>query len=54
MDVSGQLHVLLYPRERTLSLHWVRGYIGPRAGTVVAVRRKSLPLVGIKPLSSST
>jgi hypothetical protein len=30
----------LYPRERTPGMHWIGGWVGPRAGTDVRVRRK--------------
>jgi hypothetical protein len=40
------------PKERAPGTHWTGVYVGPRAG-VIAVTRKSLPLPGIEPRSSS-
>jgi hypothetical protein len=33
MEVSGQLHVpsALLPRERAPGIHWIGGWVGPRA-----------------------
>jgi hypothetical protein len=34
LEVSGQLHALaaLPPGERAPGTHWIRGWVGPRAG----------------------
>jgi len=41
-------------RERTPSTLWIGGWEGTKAGLdAVARRKKSQPLLGIKPLSSS-
>jgi hypothetical protein len=47
MDVSGQLHApaALHPGERVPGIHWIGGWVGPRAGLdAVTKREKFLPL----------
>jgi hypothetical protein len=42
------------PRERVPGTHWIGGWLGPRAGLDVMVKRKkSQPLPGIEPESFS-
>jgi hypothetical protein len=42
MEVSGQPHTLaaLPPKERIPSMHWIEGWVGPRAGLDTMVKRK--------------
>jgi hypothetical protein len=44
--VSGQRHApaVLYPWERIHGTHWMRGWVGPRAGLDAEARRKTLDL----------
>jgi hypothetical protein len=41
MEVSGQLHAsaALAPEEKT-GIHWMGGWVGPRAGMDAVVKRK--------------
>jgi len=44
----------LYPRERASGSNWIGDWMGPRAGLdTVVKRKKSQPLLGIEPRSSS-
>jgi hypothetical protein len=48
MEVSGQLHALTaLPREGVPGFHSIEGWVGPRAGPDVAVKRRIQPLSGI-------
>jgi hypothetical protein len=50
--VSGQRHALavLYPWERTPGTHWIRGWVGHRAGQDTEARGKILCLCwGLNP-----
>jgi hypothetical protein len=42
MEVSGQLHTpaVLPPRERVTSIHWIGGWVDPRAVLDAVVKRK--------------
>jgi len=42
MEVSGQLHIPtgLPLGERALDTHWIGGWLGPRAGLDMVVKRK--------------
>jgi hypothetical protein len=42
MEVSGQLQALaaLPPRERAPDIHWIGGWVGPRAVLDAVVKRK--------------
>jgi hypothetical protein len=42
MEVSGQLHALaaLPPGERAPGIHWIGGWVGPRAILDTVVKRK--------------
>jgi hypothetical protein len=41
MEVSGQLHSpAAYTRERAPAIHWIEGWVRPRAGLDAVVRRK--------------
>jgi hypothetical protein len=56
MGVSGQRHApaVLYPQERTPSIHCTGGWVGPRASLDIEGREKILSLLlGIEPRSSS-
>jgi hypothetical protein len=56
MEVSGQLHAsAALPPEKAAGIHWIDGWVGPRAGLEAVEKRKkipSLPPSGIEPLSS--
>jgi hypothetical protein len=43
MEVSGQLHApaTLAPSERALGIHWIGGWVGPRAGQDAVEKQKS-------------
>jgi hypothetical protein len=47
MEVSGQLHTLgaFTPGERASGIHWIGGWVGPRAGLDDVEKRKSLQAV---------
>jgi hypothetical protein len=42
MDVSGQFHAVaaLPQRKRAPGIHWIGGWVGPRAGAEPVMRRK--------------
>jgi hypothetical protein len=55
MGVSGQRHApaALYSRGRAPCNHWIRGWVGPRAGLDAGVEEKSSALSVIETRSSS-
>jgi len=56
MDVSGQLHATaaLPPEKEHTGNHWIGGWVDNRTDmAAVAKRKKSLPLLGTEPRSSS-
>jgi hypothetical protein len=44
MELTGQLHAraALPPRERATDIHWIRGWVDPRAILDAVVKRKIL------------
>jgi hypothetical protein len=52
MEVGGQLHTpAALPRGRTPGTHWIRVWVGPRAGLdAVEYAERSLALTGNRPL----
>jgi hypothetical protein len=53
MGLSGQHHApaVLYPGKRAPGTHWIRGWVGPRAGLDAGARRKILCLCrGLNPV----
>jgi len=45
----------LYPRERAPGTHWIRDWVGPKAGLDAMVKRKILsPYQDLNPQSSSS
>jgi hypothetical protein len=50
MEVSGQLHApaALLPGERSLSIRWIEGWVGPRAGLDDVEKRKFLTVQGLE------
>jgi hypothetical protein len=50
MKVSGQLHIpaALPPGERSPDTHWIRGWMGPRAGLDDVQKKKFLPLLEVR------
>jgi hypothetical protein len=55
MKVSGQLHAqaVLHTEEIDPCTNWIGGWVGVRAGLDAVEKRKILPLLGIKPGTSS-
>jgi hypothetical protein len=49
MEVTGQFHTpsALLPGERAPDTHWIRGWVGPRAGLDDVEKRKFLLLLEI-------
>jgi hypothetical protein len=54
MKMSGQFQVRpLHPRETAPGIHWIGGWMGPRARLDAMEKRKIVPLPGIQPRPSS-
>jgi hypothetical protein len=53
--VSGQLHApaTLSVGETAAGTHWTGGWVGPKASLEATEQRQTLPLLGVKPQSSS-
>jgi hypothetical protein len=56
MEVRGELQApaALPPGERAPGIHWVGGWVAPRADLDPMENRKILPLLGIEPRPSSS
>jgi hypothetical protein len=56
MEVSDQLHIpaALHPREKAPGTRWIEGWVGPRPGLDVVLKRKiPTPPPRIEPQSSN-
>jgi hypothetical protein len=53
--MSGQVHapVTLPPREIAHCIHWIGGWVGPRASLDVMEKTKIFSMLGIEPWLSS-
>jgi hypothetical protein len=41
------------PGERSASIHWIAGWVGPKAGLDIVEKRQIFPLPGFEPRPSS-